>query len=623
MKKINYKEKKITSPPKIKNISKNNDFFNNDSFSLEKIFLTSRKANENQKHKIKQNNIKINSIKFSQLKNLTKRKDITNKKEKEKENNRQSQNKQNKNICQCFKTSSNLISDKKNKNRNNNSQNKRNLQVNKNEASHKVANKSKKIINFRKGVNNHLNKFKSYHPEPIMNKGDIKRLNNSNKTDSNKKKNYELEYISTHDIRFQCPKTLFNAYEYNSKSNNKNLIRVQKKAFKNNMYELNEEINNLRSRSLENRSTNKRYKSFINKANKDKKKNVSGYIKIDNNNNNVRKDMIKWLNLWEKKSMNINKPKEKYNKKEISLFKNKIYSYICKLHGNLFFNSLKELQKTKVVKSYFDSYKNRIALKNILEQLKEFQKSKNDERKKEIEKLNRLRKLILKYATLKKCLIKWKNIKNTKVKYFEEMHIKFNSNNNDYDLEDYNDDSYNDYFNKSQPEINSTRIKNSNILRNKYDISNMKPNKEHNNNINININYNLIANNNPLERGIYMKKKIKIPKHKNYQNKSCFIRENEQEDINNDIIYEQSNFMNNSMITKRIKIKKKENNKIYFPKHVKPSYIPNDIDYLAYKNNINNMKYTNNINDMRSKRGVINKKINFKLQKIYDIKNKF
>ena len=203
------------------------------------------------------------------------------------------------------------------------------------------------------------------------------------------------------------------------------------------------------------------------------------------------------------------------------------------------------------------------------------------------------------------------------------MHIKFNSNNNDYDLEDYNDDSYNDYFNKSQPEINSTRIKNSNILRNKYDISNMKPNKEHNNNINININYNLIANNNPLERGIYMKKKIKIPKHKNYQNKSCFIRENEQEDINNDIIYEQSNFMNNSMITKRIKIKKKENNKIYFPKHVKPSYIPNDIDYLAYKNNINNMKYTNNINDMRSKRGVINKKINFKLQKIYDIKNKF
>ena len=137
------------------------------------------------------------------------------------------------------------------------------------------------------------------------------------------------------------------------------------------------------------------------------------------------------------------------------------------------------------------------------------------------------------------------------------MHIKFNSS-NAYDIEEYIDDSYNDFFNKSQPEINSLRINNTNSLRNKYNISNIKPKKDQNNNINININYNLISNNNSSEQGIYRKKKIKVPKTKNYQNKSCFIGENEQEDINNNTIYGQSNFMNNSMITKRIKIKKKK-----------------------------------------------------------------
>ena len=619
MKKIKNKKLKITSPQKKKSIQKSNEFLNNDSFSFEKIFLTSRKTNEKQRPKIKQNNLKISNIKLPQNKSLTKRKNVPNKKEEKKENNKQSQNKQNnKNVCQCFKTSSNLITNKKT---NNNYQNKNNPQVNKIEVSHKAANKTKKLIKYRNEVNNNLNKFKSYHPESQKNKGEIKGLSKTIKNNSSKKKNYELEYISSHDMRFHCPKTLFNSYEFNSKSNNKNIIRVQKKTYKNNINELNEEINNLRSRSLENRSSNKRYKSFINKINKEKKKNISGFIEL-NSNNDVKKDMINWLNLWERTSMNINKSSEKYNIKQISLFINKIYSYTYKLNGNILFNKLKELQKLKIIKSYFELYKNSIIIKKILEQLKAYQKAKIDEKKKEIEKLNKLKKLILKYTSLKRCFIKWKKLKNKSAKYFEEVHIKFNSN-NAYDIEEYIDDSYNDFFNKSQPEINSLRINNPNSLRNKYNISNIKPKKDQNNNINININYNLISNNNSSEQGIYRKKKIKVPKTKNYQNKSCFIGENEQEDINNNTIYGQSNFMNNSMITKRIKIKKKENKNIYFPKHIKHNYIQSDIDYLAYKNNINRMQFSHNKNDMRNKKGVINKKINLKFQKIYDINNKF
>ena len=105
----------------------------------------------------------------------------------------------------------------------------------------------------------------------------------------------------------------------------------------------------------------------------------------------------------------------------------------------------------------------------VLEQLKAYQKAKIDEKKKEIEKLNKLKKIILKYTSLKRCFIKWKKIKNKNVKYFEEVHIKFNSS-NAYDIEEYIDDSYNDFFNKSQPEINSLRINNTNSLRNKYNI---------------------------------------------------------------------------------------------------------------------------------------------------------
>ena len=625
IKKNHQKKIKIESPQKKKNKAKINNI-NDDYFSFEKIFLTSRKLNEKQKPKIKQDKIKINNIISPQHNNLTKTKN-TNKK-KLKENKNVSDNMKNKQICQCFNTSSNLISNKK---INPNSKNKNNTKINKAEISQKVANKTKKLIKYRNEVNNNFNKFKSYHPESLKNKSSIKGLNMSIKNDSNKKKNKDLEFISTQDLRFHYPKTLFNLYDDKPKPNNKNLIRVQKKVYKNNIHDLNEEINNLRSRSLENRPSNKKYKSFSNKiknnnknnTNESKGNNISDFIKV--NNNNVRKDMVDWLYSWEKKNMNINKSLNKNNIKDISLLINKIISFNYKNNGGIFLNHLDKINEFNILKSNFSHYKNVIMLKKILKQLQINQHAKINKEKKEFEKLYILKKLIQKYTTLKKYIIKWKIIKNQNSKYTKEGHIYFNSNNT-FNINNDIMDSSNDFLNKSQPEIRSLKINNYNSTKNKYNVSSLKSTKNNNNNINININYNLITNNNnSLEQGVYKKKKINIPKTKKYQNRSVIVGENDQEDIDtNNIINNTKDFMNNSMITRRIKIKKKENN-IYFPKHIKQNYIPNEFDYLTFKNNMlfNNNYNNNNTNDIRVKNGLISKKINLKFQKIFPINNNF
>ena len=619
MKNINSNIKlKISSPEKEKNRIKNNSI-NNDFFSFEKIFLTSRKLHEKQKPKIKQDKTKVNNINLPQQHSSTKRKNLNN--YKERNNIKVSKNLQSKKICQCFNTSSNFISNTKSNT--NNSKNKNflnNAKVNKIEISHKVANKAKKIIKYRNEIDNNLNKFKSYRPESLKNKSAIKGLDSSIKNDSTKKKNLELEYILTHELRFDSHKTLFNLYGDTQKQNNKNIIRVQKRSIKK---DINEENNNLRSKSLENRSSNKKYKSFYSKDEKNEKnnsleaeeKNISDFIKVINNNN-VKKDMINWLHSWEKKNIDIKKrPSNKNNIKNIYSLANKIISFNFRNNGSIFFNNLKILKNLIILKSNFDHYKNVVILRKILQKLKMNQQAKINEEKKENEKLNLLEKLILKYTSLRMCLVKWKKVKNRKNKYDEENYINYIKSNSKEDLNTNDDfiDTSTDYFNKSQPEINSLRINNYNFIKNKYNISNLKTTKDKNN-INININYNLITNNNSLEQGIYVKKKINIPKYKKCQNKSCIIGENSQEYLDNNIINEQKEFMNNSMITRKKKKKKKENN-VYFPKHIKSSYNKNDIEYLNYKNN---SQFASNKNYMGNKYGVINKRINLRYQQIFD-----
>lgn len=627
--KNNCKKKiKVTSPQKKKNKAKSNNI-NNDYYSFEKIFLTSRKLNEKQKPKIKQDNIQINNFISPQHNNLTKTKNLD--KKKVKENLYVSHNIQNKQICQCFNTSSNFISNKK---INQKSKNKNDTKISKAEISQKVTNKTKKIIKYRNEINNNLNKFKSYRPESLNNKSSVKGLNTSIKNDSNKKKNKDLEYISTHDLRFHCPKTLYNLYDDKPKPNNKNLIRVQKRVYKNNIHDINEEINNLRSRSLENRSSNKKYKSFSNKnknnnknnSSESKGKNISDFIKV--NNNSVRKDMVNWLNSWEKKNMNINKSLNKINIRDISLLINKIISLNYKNNGGVFLNKMKKIIDLKILKINFEYYKNVIMLKKIMGQLQINQKEKINKEKKEDEKLQIIKKLILKYSTLKKYMIKWKIIKNKNSKHTIEKHIYFNSNDT-FNINNDIIDSSNDFLNKSQPEIRSLKINNYNSIKNRYNVSNLKSAKNNNNNINININYNLITNNNnSLEQGIYKKKKINVPKTKKYQNKSVIVGEDDHDDMDNNIINEQKDIMNNSMITRRIKIRKREKeNNIYFPKHIKHDYIPNDFDYLTFKNNMlfhnSNYNYNNNTNNIQTKNGLISKKINLKFQKIFPNYNNF
>ena len=644
IKKICGKQTKIESPVKKKIKLRNNqslearkNLMDKDSFSFEKMFMTSRKVNEKQKPKIKNIKTKINNNnKYSNQSNITKRKNINIPKTSDKkETIKIEKNNEVKKLCQCFNTNSNFTINQKNINTHNKHINSNN-RVKKIEISHKVNHKTKKLIKYRNEINN-IDKFKSYKPESLKNKSMTKTvINSSVANNSNTKKNLELEYISTHEPRFHCPKRLFNLCD--DKLNNNNIIRVQKKLYKDNINnEMNDEVN-LRSKSLENRS-NKKYKSFNNKINKDKKnnnskskgKNISDFIKVnketeinktfklnDKYNTKCKKDMIMWLDSWEKKTNNVNKPINSNLLKGIYILVSKFISFNNKNNVDIFFNNLKLILKFKLLKKYFDHYKHAIELKNILTQLKENQIIKIDKGIKDKEKLEKLKKLIYKYTSLKKTMTRWKIFIYHYNKFYEEKNIYFNSS----DVSNINDDiidTSNDYFNKSQPEISSLKIQSYNFIKNKYNIPNLKPPTDRNNNINININYNLITNNNSSEKGIYKKKKINVPKTKNYQNKSCFILENDKDIEDNNIINDKKDFLNNSMITRRIKIKKKEN-KIYIPKHIKPGNIQNDLDYVSYKNK---MQFNNNANDIRKNKDIIHKKINLKFQKIFDIKSNF
>ena len=86
--------------------------------------------------------------------------------------------------------------------------------------------------------------------------------------------------------------------------------------------------------------------------------------------------------------------------------------------------------------------------------------------------MNKLKNLLKKYNTLKKSLVKWKIFIYQYNKFYEEKNIIFSTSDVSNINEDLND-SNNDYFNKSQPEIGSLKINNFNFIKNKYNISKM------------------------------------------------------------------------------------------------------------------------------------------------------
>jgi hypothetical protein len=403
---------------------------NKDCLSFEKIFLTSRKTNKKQKAKIKNYEINKNrNNNFYLQHTLTKRMNINNPKVTQRNGN--------------IKITKNIH----NKNNSN--------PINKIEISHQTKNKTKKLIKYRNELNN-LNKYKSYRQESLKKGDDTKN--------SSKKKNNELEYISTHQLRFDC-KTLFNLNEDKQNQNNNHIIRVQKRTYKNNNIE-NEEANNLRRRSFEKRS-NKKFKSFNYNLNTSKKKNKSGskgkkeydfdFTKTDSKYkyyNNCKKDMIIWLNSWEQKNIkNKNQIINNNIAKGFILIIRKISSYNYSNNGTILFHNLKFIKNFDVIKRSFEHYKNIVSLKNILIQLKEVQKSKINERKR-ILKICALKKLILKLIFLKKYFIKWKILKYQYNKYNEEKIIKLSSS-VIFNSQENIDDNSNDYFNKRQPKMGS------------------------------------------------------------------------------------------------------------------------------------------------------------------------
>ena len=187
--------------------------------------------------------------------------------------------------------------------------------------------------------------------------------------------------------------------------------------------------------------------------------------------------------------------------------------------------------------------------------------------------------------------------------------------------------NYNDKFNQSNNNYDNKFIyinNFDNIFHPRYINTNYNINP-HNEDINNNINYkyNLISRSpNPLQLGVYKKKRIVNSKNsninRNHHNLSCLIGDVNKSNFElNNTTENNKEFMNNSVVMGRRRIRT-NNNDIYYPKHVSPNlkekepnfevtklYIKEKPEFFINSNFINsNMAY---------------KKINIRYQKMYDM----
>ena len=186
-----------------------------------------------------------------------------------------------------------------------------------------------------------------------------------------------------------------------------------------------------------------------------------------------------------------------------------------------------------------------------------------------------------------------------------------------------------DYLNKSQPQIsNYENINNFNEYINsqhKYNILEAFTSSKYNgNNSNINNNTNTNINyfsSSPIQNGIYKRKRIINSKYSNINknaniNNSCLIGDVNKSNFElNNTMEKEKEFLNNSMVLGRRKIK--NNNDIYLPKHVSPKLVENETDYDISKMNIKEQpeffsKVNNNMNN-----NFAYKKMNIRYQKMY------
>ena len=344
-------------------------------------------------------------------------------------------NENNKNPCKFYKTSNNFLMNKSQNQIQNIKFNKNNFDYKSNQI--KLSKKNTNIHKYKKINKNRnkkipaiydsqLNKFKSYNVESSRNK--VK--NNITKNtiqDKKPKKNTQLEYISTHENRFHCPKQLY----YLNKNNLKKSSSIEKinNSFQNNNENIDssniknvDNNNNIRAKSLESRH-NKKFKSFvqnINNINNDnlkndedlnknisnncaempkneenkkikksktkilkktkKKKNQKGILKNskkENHKTTNKKTVLPWLNEWKMKNIK----KQIINKLRcISILINKLKLYLFKDNANLFIKSLKNIQKYNLISENFNIYRNIIFSKIIIQKLKEKYNKEKEEK---------------------------------------------------------------------------------------------------------------------------------------------------------------------------------------------------------------------------------------------------
>ena len=362
--------------------------------------------------------------------------------------------KTNKKACQFYKTSSNFLMNKsENQIKNKFSKNNFNNKTSKIKLSKKNTNiqKYKKINKNRNRrvptdlIDNNLNKFKSYNIESTINKNKNKNKNKNiikknQEQDIGKKRNAELEYISTHENRFHCPKQL---YSLNKSKNNNNLkksssITLEKLdiSFENkeNINKNGKIQNNIRAKSLESRHK-KKFKSFVHNINynniinkeenmntKDKDKDKDKEKDKDKNNDlsyveSPKNEKQKKKRIMKSKTKVMKKVKKKKNKNLKSILKNpnrpvcqaknksllpwlniwrkkiikngiinklrgishlnnKIKKYYYKNNAFSFIKSLKNLYKFKIIYENFNIYRNIVFSKIIIQKLKENNKNK-------------------------------------------------------------------------------------------------------------------------------------------------------------------------------------------------------------------------------------------------------
>ena len=336
-------------------------------------------------------------------------------------------NNKNKKPCKVYPTSSNLLMNKShNQIKNNKFNSKKNFDYKSNQM--KLSKKNTNTQKYNKQINKNrnkkvdpslydlnMNKFKSYSIESSKNK--IK-----NNLAKNKKKNAQLEYISTHENRFQCPRHLYYLNRNNLKKSPSTKIEKLDSSFQkdvnidNNDIKKDQSYRNLRSRSLEGRpkkkfksfvkdfkeSINKEIKNVVNfdknkcieilkkdenksimksktkvmkkkKKKKSKKTTAKNTNKIDNKT--LNKEALPWFNIWRIKNVK----KKIINKLRcISILINKIKLLFYKENGNLLIKSLQKLQKNKIILDNFNIYRNIIFKKIILEKIKEEYKNKEN-----------------------------------------------------------------------------------------------------------------------------------------------------------------------------------------------------------------------------------------------------